>query len=389
MADINKNAKQNLTDINNDLDIFLPREINDEERSALFEKYWQIINTGSPKQEDVFYVLYNYFNENEFSRHIIEKFYDTYWFIFVKISWRILSRLRMNYAVEIVARTLPFAVAEYIDVKLKFSEILILYNDDDAKLFYAQIKQKLLSLDYPVSFNEYGKNITISQFVKKINEWEAEQDLSRFSMFANIQKALFYDIPDENELAKKDALRRTMEFIEMMYFFVKDSDVTAFKDAYFDKLNNQSGSKISKGIKEELGAKLLVEYFTGEKSNQSLGINLVKESARSELTDNKKLTRSDLFVEELLKHKKNFTAWIQESSTLRSLLTWLNSFEDKNKARKNLEELLRKELGAAALADMETALAVASVDEFLNKNNYPGDDLIHFDEKAGGFKWGA
>ena len=389
MADINKNAKQNLTDINNDLDIFLPREINDEERSALFEKYWQIINTGSPKQEDVFYVLYNYFNENEFSRHIIEKFYDTYWFIFVKISWRILSRLRMNYAVEIVARTLPFAVAEYIDVKLKFSEILILYNDDDAKLFYAQIKQKLLSLDYPVSFNEYGKNITISQFVKKINEWEAEQDLSRFSMFANIQKALFYDIPDENELAKKDALRRTMEFIEMMYFFVKDSDVTAFKDAYFDKLNNQSGSKISKGIKEELGAKLLVEYFTGEKSNQALGINLVKESARSELTDNKKLTRSDLFVEELLKHKKNFTAWIQESSTLRSLLTWLNSFEDKNKARKNLEELLRKELGAAALADMETALAVASVDEFLNKNNYPGDDLIHFDEKAGGFKWGA
>ena len=389
MADINKNAKQNLTDINNDLDIFLPREINDEERSALFEKYWQIINTGSPKQEDVFYVLYNYFNENEFSRHIIEKFYDTYWFIFVKISWRILSRLRMNYAVEIVARTLPFAVAEYIDVKLKFSEILILYNDDDAKLFYAQIKQKLLSLDYPVSFNEYGKNITISQFVKKINEWEAEQDLSRFSMFANIQKALFYDIPDENELAKKDALRRTMEFIEMMYFFVKDSDVTAFKDAYFDKLNNQSGSKISKGIKEELGAKLLVEYFTGEKSNQSLGINLVKESARSELTDNKKLTRSDLFVEELLKHKKNFTAWIQESSTLRSLLTWLNSFEDKNKARKNLEELLRKELGAAALADMETALAVASVDEFLNKNNYPGDDLIHFDENAGGFKWGA
>ena len=389
MADINKNAKQNLTDINNDLDIFLPREINDEERSALFEKYWQIINTGSPKQEDVFYVLYNYFNENEFSRHIIEKFYDTYWFIFVKISWRILSRLRMNYAVEIVARTLPFAVAEYIDVKLKFSEILILYNDDDAKLFYAQIKQKLLSLDYPVSFNEYGKNITISQFVKKINEWEAEQDLSRFSMFANIQKALFYDIPDENELAKKDALRRTMEFIEMMYFFVKDSDVTAFKDAYFDKLNNQSGSKISKGIKEELGAKLLVEYFTGEKSNQSLGINLVKESARSELTDNKKLTRSDLFVEELLKHKKNFTAWIQESSTLRSLLTWLNSFEDKHYARAELSGLLARELGAAALADMETALAVASVDEFLNKNNYPGDDLIHFDEKAGGFKWGA
>ena len=146
MVDINENKKQNLTDMNNDLGIFLPHEIDNQERDELFEKYWQIINTGSPKQEDVFYVLYNYFNENEFSQHIIEKFYDTYWFIFVKISWRILSRLRMNYGVEIVARTLPFAVAEYIDVKLKFSEILILYNDDDAELFYTQIKQNIIIL---------------------------------------------------------------------------------------------------------------------------------------------------------------------------------------------------------------------------------------------------
>jgi len=389
MVDINENKKQNLTDMNNDLGIFLPHEIDNQERDELFEKYWQIINTGSPKQEDVFYVLYNYFNENEFSQHIIEKFYDTYWFIFVKISWRILSRLRMNYGVEIVARTLPFAVAEYIDVKLKFSEILILYNDDDAELFYTQIKQKLLSLDYPISFNEYGKNITISQFVKKINELEVKKDLSRFSMFANTQKALFYDIPDENELAKKDALRRTMEFIEMMYFFIKDSDVAAFKDAYFDKLNNQGGAKINEEIKEDLGAKLLVEYFTtNEKSNQALGMNLAKESAGPELADNEELTKGALFVEELLKHKKDIPPWIQEPATLRSLLTWLNSFEDKNKARKELEQLLRKELGENALADMDSALALVSLDEFLNKNNYSGDDLVHYDENDGEFKWG-
>ena len=269
MADLNENLTTDKTNAII-LDIFKPHELSEAERIDLFVKYDHMLNTGSPRFEDVFVILYNYFNENQFSPYFIEKYFDTYWLLFVKIGWRLLPRLQSKYTVDLVARTLPYAAAQYIDVKKEFSEILISYSDEDAKLFYTQIKQKLLSLDYPISFNEYGKNITISQLIKKINESGVEKDLSRFGMFADIQKAFFPDIPDDYEAAKKDALRRTMEFIEMMYFFAKDSDVGVFKGTYFDKINNQIGVKMSKEVKAELGAKVLAEYFSGEEESEDL-----------------------------------------------------------------------------------------------------------------------
>ena len=57
MIDINENIKQNRTDANDDLSIFLPHELSDQERFDLFVKFDQVKNTGSPKPEEVFSVL--------------------------------------------------------------------------------------------------------------------------------------------------------------------------------------------------------------------------------------------------------------------------------------------------------------------------------------------
>lgn len=373
MADIKENTKQNINKSNDDLNIFLPHELSDEERIDLFEKFAQVLVVGSPKQDDVFVVLYNFFNENEFSPYFIEKYYDTYWFIFVKLGWKILPKLQDDVFANLVARTLPYAVSEYVNVKDILLTELFLMEPPLAQSVYNNIKRIIIYLNYPIAFNNEGKKIIISDLIKQFPNQQITNDL--------IQKALFPDAENDVEEVKKTAAQSTKDFIELLRFFaIKPEDISEYAGDYFRNRPENQDLEMDKELLGELGANLLEEYASAEESGETGEIVAVP------LKETK--TNLEEFLTELSKHKTDFVSWITTATTLRSLLLWLGTFSDKVQARKELAKNLETTLGNESLTNNDLVLAVAHLNEFLVKNGYTGDDFFHFEESDGSFKWG-
>ena len=350
-----------------EVDIFTPQPRSAGELYTIRQEFYNSLGGGQPDLVAVFLVMYDYFAENEFRAELIKEYYDTYWLWLVKAGWEIMPQLKEAVFVEIVARTCAYASAQHIPIIAKVAYYLAMEEVADAQKTYEKIKSKLKSLDYPIANNEFGEKIKLAQIMAKLSARKETEDLTRFELFAAIQKALFFgETVVESPEIKQEQIRRVNELIKLLSFFAQAADVQEFINDFYVKDAPPEGREIDEETKALLGANLL----------------------RSELAaPAEKEVKS--FAEALTKHKTDFADWATKADSLRLLLSHLNQFEDKNQARSQLQELLARALGAAALADMETALAVASVDEFLNKNNYPGDDLIHFDEKSGGFKWGA
>ena len=349
-----------------DIFIFAPREIEESEMQKIRDQFYFQINSGSVKSIDIFNVMYGYFEESNFGLAEVKKVANTFWPLFVEISWRVLKMLNSDIQAKIIAYTLPFAVSQYINIKPAINGVFVgLYYYDDPNSLYNKVGELLKTSSLPIAFNEKGEKIIMGDFVKKISAGN-EGNVSKFQLMADFEKALFAE-GEKSENQKIDESKRFQELVEFIQFFIKGTDISKQVVNYLDSLDERITVDLDKEMKNIIGFNLLDAYFKGG-----------EEENTEEPVD---------FVSDFLQNKPNFTAWIQEPATLRSLLTWLNSFDDKNKARKELEQLLRKELGENALTDMDSALALVSLDEFLNKNNYSGDDLVHYDEKEGKFEW--
>ena len=345
------------------LDMFLPREIDNIERNNLFKKFNDVMIMGSPKLDDVFSVLYGYFNENKFSQDFIEKYYDTYWSFFVKLGWQLLSKLQDNIFVNFVAYTVPYAVSEHVNVKDKLLTELFLLEPPMAQSIYNDIKKIITSLNYPIAFNSDGKKIILSDLMKQYSNQQKLDDSVQSEMFRRIQKALFPDIENDAAEVKKSAAQSAKDFIELLSFFSKDiKEVSEYAGDYYRNRPENVDLEIDKELYGQIGAGLVEEFSAAEK--------LVKTS----------------FIEELPKHKQDFIVWIADAQTLRGLLDWMKTFETGAKGREVLQSVLEKTLGAESLDNTDAVMAVAGLNEFLIKNNYSGDDLIHFDEQSEKFK---
>lgn len=362
------NSENSITTVNdNKLDIlfYQPREVTAEQISEIRNRFYNDVILNKGKVDDIFNILYDYFKEANFSVVEVEKMHDTFWPLFVKSGWEVLDRLENNTAADVIGHTIPFAVSQYINVKNKINDIFLREYFEEPKKLYDRVKEILLINNLPVSFNEVGKKILLSKFIAEINKKNTEADISRYDMILQVQKALFMDTDDEAE--KRDIMRRFQDFIDLIVFFTNDSNVEKFIISYIDSRKFATTEKLDKRALNIIGFNLLQDYFSENNAVEDIII----------------------FSDEIAKNKQNFSKWIEDPATLRSLLTWLKETEDKVEARKKLEDLLQKELGENALADIETALAIVNLDEFLNRNNYPGDDFVHYDETEEKFKWGV
>ncbi len=362
----NNNTKKQDTSL--DVLFFAPREVTEEEMSEIRNKFYDEMNHGSMKPTDIFNVMYDYFEKIDFAPNEIKKMADTFWPLFVKVSWRVLDLLNIEIQARIIALTMSFAVSLYINIKPAIEDILtILYYYDDPNSLYNKVGDFLRNSEMPVAFNEVGEKIIMKDFVKQIGSSSAD-NVSKFQTMADFEKALFGN-SEKTEEEKVDESKRFQELVNLIQFFIKGVEVNKHVISYLDSQDRRITPDLDKEMKSVIGFNLLDAYFkdqTGAKSSEE---------------------EAD-FVDNLSKNKPNFADWIQDPAVLRSMLTWLKTFEDKTKARKELEKLLQKELDGDVLKDVDSALAVVNLDEFLNKNDYPGDDLVHYDESAGEFKWG-
>lgn len=364
--------------------LFSPCTVSADEFSEIRTEFDKALLGGTADPLDIFAVLYKYFNENNFNAVLIEKYADNFWDLFVRVSWHTIQSLKVPIFANVVAHTLSFATSLPIDMKNQIIAYLSLRTPAEARVIHEQVKKKIMSLDMPFFFSEEGKKITLSQVVKRLGVRVEDMDLSKFEMLPGIQKAIF---PGGDALVsagdKKYQIKKVMELIDVLSFFARGADhIQDYITDYYNSIDDRSQMELDDDSLALLGANILRLKAEQEARESFKSIKVEQKISLPGESDGN-------FVGELPKQKNNFSKWIAEPPTLRSLLSWLKETEDKTEARKKLEELFRRELGDSALADMETALALVGLDEFLNKNNYPGDDLVHYDENSGGFKWGA
>lgn len=369
------------TDTKIDLDMFLPRAVSTEQMEAVRQQFSLALGGGVVDPVDIFVIMYDYFSGSNFATEEVGKFSNTFWPLFVRVAWEVMPVFKKEIFVEVVTRTLPYAIAQFIEVKDKLIYYLAMKEVDEAQEIYNKLKQRIKALNYPISFNQTGKNIMLGQVIKKLSAKPETSDLGKFEMFVDIQKAFFVGFTTvEDTLIKQDETRRVGEFIDVLAFLSHDADVQIYINDYYVKVNDHEFDELDEDSKAALGGNLV---RTTEGSAEAT----TKPPAR-EKPEQKKTPREISFAEQVSKQKNNFAAWSREAATLRSLLAWFKNFVDKKQARPELAKLLQTVLGEAALSDMETVLAIAQLDEFLHKNNYPGTDLIHFDENEEKFKWG-
>src|SRR3989344_5139179 len=304
------NQQNIITDEN--LDILIPHEVTLDEMKKIRDSYYLSSSTGKLSPKIAFVAMYDFFHENNFDENIMRKYSHTFWPLFVDIGWNLLVGMKAEILVDFVSYTLPFATSAFIDIDDKLLEMFASKNYDQAEDLYKKIKNKMLSIDYPIAFNDIGEKLKVSDLRLLLNKKDDGANVSSYKVFEDTQKALFYDIVLDN----------------------------------FNLLDE---------------------------------VDMEKEDQTSVIIP---------FSERLIENKSNFAIWINKPEALRSLLTWLQSFENKVKARQELEKLLQTELGNNGLQNIEIALAIVNLDEFLNKNNYPGEDMVHYDESMGNFKWG-
>ena len=285
--------------------------------------------------------------------------------------------MKAEILVDFVSYTLPFATSAFIDIDDKLLEMFASKNYDQAEDLYKKIKNKMLSIDYPIAFNDIGEKLKVSDLRLLLNKKDDGANVSSYKVFEDTQKALFYDIVLDNENLKKDVALRSKKFVDRFSFFVGESKIDDYLLGYFENAKYNIADKLSDKAKKEIGANILKFYF--DNFNLLDEVDMEKEDQTSVIIP---------FSERLIENKSNFAIWINKPEALRSLLTWLQSFENKVKARQELEKLLQTELGNNGLQNIEIALAIVNLDEFLNKNNYPGEDMVHYDESMGNFKWG-
>lgn len=383
MEDLVKNLKSvsSATTVK-DLEIFLPHEIKDGERGILFEKFSQSLVMDSPRQDDVFSILYNYFSENEFSQYFIEKYSDTYWSFFVRLGWQLLHKLKDNIFVDFVARTLPYATSEHINVKDKLLTELFLMEPAVSQSVYQDIKKLIYSLDYPISFSNDGKKVTISDLIKQYSNQQQVGDLARLGESEQIQKILFPSVENDAEEVKESTVQSTKDFIELISFFANDiREVSEYAGDYYRNRPEVADLGVDKEFYGQIGAGFIEELSIEEKIKTGTEgeIRKVLQSPQPEAKKN--------FVDEIQSHKADFIGWTSDAGVLREMLDWLKTFESKEKSRIELLKLLQKVFNEKDLEDTELVSAVLNLNEFLSKNGYPGEDFIHFDEKDEKFKW--
>jgi len=398
MADINDGKQLKNKQAEADLNIFAPREIMETEAREILEKIYVSLERDTPPSKDVFAVLFSYFKNNNFSALEMEKYKDSFWKMLVKVSWHILSRLNQETFIEVVARTLPYAVAEGINVKeAVFSEF---YGRpvEQAQATYDRIKEKISAMDYPIGFNEAGREITLSMLARKIRENSGAEDLARFELFSKAQKALFPDNEFVHESMKQGYTKSMTEFIEVLSFFANNVNPVDTVVKYVVEKPEYDEPKYDEKVKGMVAANLIEKYVL---QNEEGDISLPpadrtpkKSPPQLTKTPNKAVekkkpetAKEESFAELLAKHKNDFSEWAKNTETLRQLLVWLGSFRQKSEARQGLKNLLERELGDKPSDDMEIAQAIIQLDEFLNKNNYSGADMIYFDENEGRFNW--
>lgn len=375
-----KNNKQISTTQNKEMPLldsrdFIPRQLSKEEFSVLWQNTLKASALNSLQIKDFFAAMYEYFQKNNFALADIELYRNTYWRLFVRLGWKLLSQLQTDFVIGLVTYTLPYAVAENIDVKKEFADSFVFFKIEEGEMIHKGVKEKIKISDYPLTLNEAGRSITLAQLAAQIETAHDNKEVLSSEMMNKMQNAFFPDETDDSEETKKYKADMIAGFVELMSFFVKDTRLAPFVDKYFtEKYRPYQNLIVDEKMKAEIGKNLLEEYFTPDNEVENTEVVVAKEEIS--------------FLTELPKHKTDFIGWVTNASVLRSLLFWLGTFENKAEARKELAKQMETVLGNDSLTNNDLILAIAHLDEFLAKNGYAGDDFFHFEESDGTFKWG-
>lgn len=372
-----------------DFSIFSPREVSNEEARDILNKVYLSMDKDTPPAKDVFPILFNYFKDKGFAVEEIEKYHNTFWAMLVKISWHILSSLNDDTFAEVVARTLPYAVSQNVEIKDAVYSGFYERVYEKSQEIHDKIKEKILIFNCPIAFNDSGKGVVLSELAKTISQTKQDQDLSRFELLPKVQKALFPDsdlLPDN---LKQDNIRRTTEFIEVLKFLAGDVKAEDVVVDYVVSKPEYDEPEYGDEVKGMVAANLLEKYVFSEQEGGGVETESkeTKQPAEAQPKPTTEVTKKSL-PELIAENKNNFREWSKHTESLRSVVDWMKQYEDKIKARIELLKLLREHLGDKSLDDEDNIFALARLDEFLTNNGYSGDELIHFDEQDLSFKWG-
>jgi hypothetical protein len=164
------------------------------------------------------------------------------------------------------------------------------------------------------------------------------------------------------------------------------------QEEFFDKLEKDpellANDKVIQPLIEMIAYiyRLLISgYFIlepGAKKSVDILAKELQKEAQQELLQRKRMS----FPDQLAEHSGEIATWIDQTASLQALLSWLKTFESKQKARDAFVLLLQKHISDIS-EDMETASALIQIDGFLKQQGFTGKDLLFFDEQEGVFKF--
>jgi hypothetical protein len=396
MEDVNQKIDTSTQEPSTDVQFFVPRKLSEDEMSKVRGKFFVALSIGSPNEKEIFDVMFKFFAESNFDLNVIDEYKDTFWPLFVKVAWKILPDLNNDVYVDVFVRTVPHAVAEFIDVEDATMDSLFVATNEDVIEIYKKIKEDLKNSNYPVSFSEFGRNITISKLVEYLSNSGIQEDYSELELFKDLQYAIFDDENDVETVKKNNAKKINGLFRLLAYFLTDLSEIEIVKKVgeYFESKPENRDIELDSTTKGMVAANIL-EGLSEEESEESGVVEDVAEVAESTKVEEQKTEpepkiedeKAVSFAKDLSKNKKKFVGWITQGKVLRNLLGWMKSFEDNTKAREELKKLLKDNLGDKSLENNDYIVAIAHLDDFLAKNNYTGEDLFYFDEKENKFVW--
>jgi len=359
------------------------------------DKFFLEDYVGIKNQDEIYEQLDSYFSAASIEDLLFYR--NTYWKLYVYCTWDSLNKLTEEEFLVVVEKQIPDALSMGIDVWEKIIWYLGLRPGYplDVGTKYEKIKNSFFNSQ--MVFGLDGKDkVKISKIINDIVllDRQGNDSLEVADFLTKIEKII-----SDNKINSKHFYGTPTEaarnFLDLVHFFI-GVDASGIEYVINSALWPDVDLALTLGgglgvVPTEETEGVSTEEASEKKEDAGLAENKTPESAPSAVSNiepKRDVITEKSFVEELSEHKNDFKEWTKHAETLRKVLDWLKSFTDNKKARQELKIILEKTLGSKSLEDTDNIFALARLDEFLIKNNYGGDDLIHYDEDSDSFKWG-
>lgn len=290
---------------------------------------------------------------------------NTYWKLFVYATWHDFNVLSEEDLLRAVTYQIPDAFAMDYDVleSIMWYLILVTKTYDDRKALYQKIKDNFFNSNMVLGVAG-NNNITISSIVTETIRLDQRKNdsMQTAALLARLKTMM-----SGNKISSK-------------YVY---ADETKFAGSFFDLIHFFIGVETD-GIGFVLDSFEIKDTFAETESDTS-GISDAQKEKVIPTAPPVQVVKP--FPEEFVEHKNDFVHWMIHAITMREMLVWLEKFHDNKKARAELFNLIQQNIDEKNLENNDFITALVRLDEFLVKNNYGGNDFIHFDEKNSAFVW--